>query len=585
MTYEGDAKTFDLVIRGGTIVDGLGGEPYVGDIAIADGVIRAIGAVDGPGDREIDATGLHVTPGFVDLHTHYDGQAIWSDRMTPSSAHGVTTAVMGNCGVGFAPCRPEDHDTLVDVMAGVEDIPGVVMVDGLPWTWETFPEFLDALDSRQRDIDVAAFLPHSPLRVYVMGRRGVDRELPTPEDLAMMRKLAEEAVRAGAVGFASSRLTLHKTAGGQPIPSYEAQHAEIEAIARGVDDAGGGLLQFVPDLMAGDYEGALKAVFDVAADVGLPVTFTLAIGNAGPPLHLDALRMVEKANAQAGPDGPLVTGQIFPRPIGLVLGLELSGNPFVMYPSYREIADLPLDERVARMRRPEVRKRILTDTPASDGHPLMFAAQAWDYMYPLGDPPNYEPSPQDSIGARARARGVDPLEEAYDRLLDDDGHAMLLVTLANFRDNSLDTVAELIQRDDIVLGLGDGGAHYGMICDASFPTYMLTHWVRDRPTGRLPLPQVIRELTSVPARIAGMADRGQLAVGYKADVNILDTAAMRLHRPTVKTDLPAGGRRLDQAAEGYVATIVSGEIVAEHGVPTAARPGRLVRGRQKAPTT
>ncbi|MFI2838755.1 amidohydrolase family protein [Mycolicibacterium sp. PDY-3] len=584
MTYEGDAKTFDLVIRGGTIVDGLGGEPYVGDIAIADGVIRAIGAVDAPGDREIDATGLHVTPGFVDLHTHYDGQAIWSDRMTPSSAHGVTTAVMGNCGVGFAPCRPEDHDTLVDVMAGVEDIPGVVMVDGLPWTWETFPEFLDALDSRQRDIDVAAFLPHSPLRVYVMGRRGVDRELPTPEDLAMMRKLAEEAVRAGAVGFASSRLTLHKTAGGQPIPSYEAQHAEIEAIARGVDDAGGGLLQFVPDLMAGDYEGALKAVFDVAADVGLPVTFTLAIGNAGPPLHLDALRMVEKANAQAGPDGPLVTGQIFPRPIGLVLGLELSGNPFVMYPSYREIADLPLDERVARMRRPEVRKRILTDTPASDGHPLMFAAQAWDYMYPLGDPPNYEPSPQDSIGARARARGVDPLEEAYDRLLDDDGHAMLLVTLANFRDNSLDTVAELIQRDDIVLGLGDGGAHYGMICDASFPTYMLTHWVRDRPTGRLPLPQVIRELTSVPARIAGMADRGQLAVGYKADVNILDTAAMRLHRPTVKADLPAGGRRLDQSAEGYVATIVSGEIVAEHGVPTAARPGRLVRGRQEAPT-
>ncbi len=585
MTYEGDAKTFDLVIRGGTIVDGLGGEPYVGDIAIADGAIRAIGVVDAPGDREIDATGLHVTPGFVDLHTHYDGQAIWSDRMTPSSAHGVTTAVMGNCGVGFAPCRPEDHDTLVDVMAGVEDIPGVVMVDGLPWTWETFPEFLDALDSRQRDIDVAAFLPHSPLRVYVMGRRGVDRELPTPEDLAMMRKLAEEAVRAGAVGFASSRLTLHKTAGGQPIPSYEAQHAEIEAIARGVDDAGGGLLQFVPDLMAGDYEGALKAVFDVAADVGLPVTFTLAIGNAGPPLHLDALRMVEKANAQAGPDGPLVTGQIFPRPIGLVLGLELSGNPFVMYPSYREIADLPLDERVARMRRPEVRKRILTDTPASDGHPLMFAAQAWDYMYPLGDPPNYEPSPQDSIGARARARGVDPLEEAYDRLLDDDVHAMLLVTLANFRDNSLDTVAELIQRDDIVLGLGDGGAHYGMICDASFPTYMLTHWVRDRPTGRLPLPQVIRELTSVPARIAGMADRGQLAVGYKADVNILDTAAMRLHRPTVKADLPAGGRRLDQSAEGYVATIVSGEIVAEHGVPTAARPGRLVRGRQKAPTT
>ncbi|OYN78734.1 N-acyl-D-amino-acid deacylase family protein [Mycolicibacterium sphagni] len=572
--------SYDLVIRNGTIVDGLGGEPFTGDVAVSDGVIVAVGAVDGSGTREIDATGLLVTPGFVDLHTHYDGQAIWSERMTPSSAHGVTTAVMGNCGVGFAPCRPEDHDVLVDVMAGVEDIPGVVMVDGLPWTWETFPEFLDALDSQRRDIDVAAFLPHSPLRVYVMGQRGVDRELPTAEDLTMMRKLAAEAIHAGALGFASSRLTIHKTAGGQPIPSYEAQYEEIEAIARGVDDAGGGLLQFVPDLMAGDYEGALSAVFDVASEVGLPVTFTLAIGNAGPPIHLDALRMVEKANANGGE----VTGQIFPRPIGLVLGLDLSGNPFVMYPAYREIADLPLAERVAEMRKPEVRERILNDKPASDGHPLMFAAQAWDYMYPLGDPPNYEPAAEDSVGARARARDVSPLEEAYDRLLDDDGHAMLLVTLANFRDNSLDTVAELIQRDDVVLGLGDGGAHYGMICDASFPTYMLTHWVRDRQSGRLSVERVIQELTSVPARIAGLADRGRLAVGYKADVNVIDAHAMRLHQPTVKSDLPAGGRRLDQTADGYVATIVAGEVIAENGVPTAARPGKLIRGRQPAPS-
>ncbi|HEX5142276.1 MAG TPA: amidohydrolase family protein [Mycobacterium sp.] len=572
--------TYDLLIRYGTIVDGMGGEPYRGDVAVQDGVIVEIGDVAGSARREIDATGLLVTPGFVDLHTHYDGQAIWSDRMTPSSAHGVTTAVMGNCGVGFAPCRAEDHDVLVDVMAGVEDIPGVVMVDGLPWDWETFPEFLDAVDAGQRDIDVAAFLPHSPLRVYVMGQRGVEREPATPEDLALMRKLAAEAVRAGALGFASSRLTLHKTAGGQPIPSYEAAYDEIEAIARGVDDAGGGLLQFVPDLMAGDYEGALAAVFDVAAEVGLPVTFTLAIGNAGPPIHLDALTMVEKANANGGD----VTGQIFPRPIGLVLGLDLSGNPFVMYPSYREIATLPLAERVAEMRKPEVRQRILDDKPASDGHPLMFAAQAWDYMYPLGDPPNYEPSPQDSIGARAAARGVDPREEAYDRLLDDDGHAMLLVTLANFRDGSLDTVAELIQREDVVLGLGDGGAHYGMICDASFPTYLLTHWVRDRPTGRLTTARVIRELTSVPARIAGLADRGRIALGYKADLNVIDADAMRLHRPVVRADLPAGGRRLDQGADGYVATIVAGEVIAENGSPTDARPGKLVRGRQPAPT-
>jgi N-acyl-D-aspartate/D-glutamate deacylase len=569
----------DLVIRNGTVVDGSGGDPYVGDVAVTAGVITAVGTVSGVGSREIDATGLLVTPGFVDLHTHYDGQAIWSDRMTPSSAHGVTTAVMGNCGVGFAPCRPADHETLVDVMAGVEDIPGVVMVDGLPWTWETFPEFLDALDARRRDIDVAAFLPHSPLRVYVMGRRGVDREPATPEDLSQMRKLAAEAIQVGALGFASSRLTIHKTESGQPIPSYDAGHDEIEAIALGVKDAGGGLIQFVPDLLAADYEGALQAVFDVAADVGLPVTFTLAIGNAGPALHLDALRMVEKANA----DGGQITAQIFPRPIGLVIGLQLSGNPFITYPSYRAIEGLPLAERVAEMRKPEVRERILNDTPADDGHPLMFAVQAWDYIFPLGDPPNYEPDPSDSIAARAAARGVSPLEEAYDRLLDDDGHAMLLVTLANFRDGSLDTVADLIRRDDVVLGLGDGGAHYGMICDASFPTYMLTHWVRDRATGRLGVAEAVRELTTVPARVAGLADRGRIAIGYKADLNVIDHQALRLHKPTVAHDLPAGGRRLDQTADGYVATIVSGEIIAERGVPTAARPGKLIRGRQPAP--
>jgi len=575
--------TYDLVIRNGTIVDGLGSEPYRGDVAVNDGHIAAVGSVTGTGVREIDATGMLVTPGFVDLHTHYDGQAIWSDRLTPSSAHGVTTAVMGNCGVGFAPCRPEDHDVLVDVMAGVEDIPGVVMVDGLPWHWETFPEFLDTVAAGRRDIDVAAFLPHSPLRVYAMGQRGVDREAATPEDLALMRKLAAEAVHAGALGFASSRFTLHKTQSGQPIPSYDADYAEIDAIARGVDDAGGGLIQFVPDLVAGDYEAALQTVFDVAADVGLPVTFTLAIGNAGEPYFLDALTMVEKANQNAGADNPMVSAQIFPRPIGLVLGLELSGNPFVMYPSYREIAGLPLAERVAEMRKPEVRQRILSDKPASDGHPLMFAAQAWNYMYPLGDPPNYEPAPSDSIGGRARARGVNPAEEAYDRLLDDGGHALLLVALANFRDNSLDTVAELIRREDVVLGLGDGGAHYGMICDASFPTYLLTHWARDRSSGRLSQAEAVRQLTSVPARVAGLHDRGRIAVGYKADVNVIDADRLRLHKPVVTHDLPAGGRRLDQTADGYIATIVSGEIIAENGVPTSARPGRLVRGRQSAP--
>ena len=570
--------SYDLVIRNGTIVDGLGGAPFTGDVAVTGGVIATVGVVDGPGAREIDATGLLVTPGFVDLHTHYDGQAIWSDRLTPSSAHGVTTALMGNCGVGFAPCRPADHDVLVDVMAGVEDIPGVVMTDGLPWDWETFPQYLDALDSRRRDIDVAAYLPHSPLRVYVMGQRGADREPATAEDLALMRKLAAEAIEVGALGVSSSRFAFHKTGSGAPIPTYGAAYEEISAIANGVADAGGGLLQFIPDIAAGGYEGVLQEVFEAANDAGLAVTFTLTTGNSGAPIWPEAVNLVEKFNAAGGD----ITAQVFARPIGLVIGLELTANPFVLYPSYQQIADLPLEQRVAEMRKPEVRARILADKPG-EGHPFMYFAQSWQWMFPLTEPANYEPAADQSILARARARGVSPLEEAYDRLLDEDGHAMMLVALANFENNSLDTVGELIRRDDVVLGLGDGGAHYGMICDASYPTFLLAHWARDRESGRLSVAEAVRQLTSVPARVAGLADRGRIAVGYKADLNVIDHAGLTLHRPVIAHDLPAGGRRLDQTADGYVATIVSGEVIAENGVPTAARPGRLVRGRQAAP--
>ncbi|MGD1255189.1 N-acyl-D-amino-acid deacylase family protein [Mycobacterium seoulense] len=574
--------TYDLIIRNGTIVDGLGGEPFVGDVAVAEGVIKKVGPVGNvngeTAHREIDAAGLLVTPGFVDLHTHYDGQSIWSERLTPSSAHGVTTVVMGNCGVGFAPCRQEDHDVLVDVMAGVEDIPGVVMTDGLPWTWETFPEYLDALDAGRRDIDVAAYLPHSPLRVYVMGERGANREPATAEDLARMRALAKEAIEVGALGFASSRLTIHKTESGSPIPSYDAAREEIEEIARGVVDGGGGLLQFVPDIPAGGYEPVLQMVFDVAEDVGLPLTFTLVVANAGDPTWPDAITMIEKANAAGGD----ITAQLLPRPIGLIIGLQLSANPFVLYPSYREIAHLPLAERVAEMRKPEVRARILADKPGV-GHPILYVAQMWDWIFPLGDTPDYEPDPTTSIGARARARGVDPMEEAYDRLLDDEGRAMLLVATSNLQGNSLDTVGELLHREDVVLGLGDGGAHYGMICDASYSTYFLAHWARDRKSGRFSVPEAVRELTSVPARIAGLGDRGRIAVGYKADLNVIDHAALRLHKPVISYDLPAGGRRLDQTADGYVATIVAGEVIAENGVPTEARPGKLVRGRRPRP--
>jgi len=571
--------TYDLVIRNGTIVDGVGAEPFRGDIAVSDGVIVAVGTVDTPGDREIDATGLLVTPGFVDLHTHYDGQAIWSDRLSPSSSHGVTTALMGNCGVGFAPCRAEDHDVLVDVMAGVEDMPGVVMTDGLPWNWETFPEYLDALEARRRDIDIAAYLPHSPLRVYVMGQRGADCEPATPEDLALMRKLAAEAIDVGALGVSSSRFAFHKTGSGAPIPTYDAAYDEIAAIVSGVADAGGGLLQFIPDIPAGGYERVLQQVFEAAADAGVPVTFTLTTGNSGDPIWPGALNLIEKYNAA----GAEITAQVFARPIGLVIGLELTANPFVLYPSYQEIAHLPLAQRVAEMRKPDVRARILADTPGQ-GHPFMYFAQSWEWMFPLTDPANYEPPATDSILARARARGISPLEEAYDRLLDDDGQAMMLVALANFENNSLDTVGELIRRDDVVLGLGDGGAHYGMICDASYPTFVLAHWARDRASGRLSVAEAVRLMTSVPAKVAGLADRGRIALGYKADLNVIDHAGLTLHKPVITHDLPAGGRRLDQRADGYVATIVSGEVIAHNGVPTSARPGRLIRGRQAAPT-
>ena len=570
--------SYDLVVRNGTVVDGLGGEPYRGDVAVSGGVIVAVGTVDTTGTREIDATGLLVTPGFVDLHTHYDGQAIWSERMSPSSSHGVTTALMGNCGVGFAPCRAEDHEVLVDVMAGVEDIPGVVMTDGLPWDWETFPQYLDALDSRHRDIDIAAYLPHSPLRVYVMGKRGADCEPATTEDLALMRKLAAEAIEVGALGVSSSRFAFHKTGSGAPIPSYDAAYAEIAAIVGGVADAGGGLLQFIPDIPAGGYERVLQQVFEAASDAHVPVTFTLTTGNSGDPIWSGAVNLIEKFNAA----GAEITAQVFARPIGLVIGLELTANPFALYPSYQEIADLPLDQRVAQMRKPEVRARILADKPG-EGHPFMYFAQAWEWMFPFTEPANYEPAAQDSILARAQARGVSPLDEAYDRLLDDDGRAMMLVALANFENNSLDTVGELIRRDDVVLGLGDGGAHYGMICDASYPTFVLAHWARDRPTGRLSVAEAVRLLTSVPARVAGLADRGRIAVGYKADLNVIDHAGLTLHKPVITHDLPAGGRRLDQTADGYVATIVSGEVIATDGVPTSARPGRLIRGRQAAP--
>jgi N-acyl-D-amino-acid deacylase len=571
--------SYDLIIRNGLVADGGGGGLYVADVAIRDGRIAKIGKISDTAPEEIDATGKLVTPGFVDIHTHYDGQAIWSDQLNPSSSHGVTTVVVGNCGVGFAPCRPADHELLIKVMEGVEDIPGAVMAEGLPWNWETFPEYLDALDANPRDIDVAAYLPHSPLRVYAMGERGANREPATEEDRAKMRALAREAIEAGAVGFASSRQFIHRTKAGEQIPTFDADRAELEAIAQGLGDAGAGVVQLVLNTPFQSWDSELRLLRGVARASGRPATFSMGASNSGPDtVWKQALAIVDDANTA----GEVVSAQVFPRPIGMVTGHELSVNPFVLCPSYQALARLGHAAKLAELRKPDVRARLIAEPPA-EGHPLAHIGRNWDWMFPFGDPPNYEPPLETSIAAQARTRGLSPEEVAYDYLLGDHGAAKLYVALGNFQDGKLDAVLELMKHKHTVVGLGDGGAHYGVICDASFPTFMLTYWTRDRAGEQLPLAAAVRALSHEPAQTLGLKDRGLVKEGYKADLNVIDYARLALHAPEIKYDLPAGGRRLDQGATGYDATIVSGRVIRRGDRATGVLPGRLVRGSQAAP--
>ena len=574
------SKQYDLVIRGGLVVDGTGEEPFVADVAVKDGRIAFVGPDAGAGAEEIDAGGRIVTPGFVDVHTHYDGQAIWSNRLSPSSSHGVTTVVAGNCGVGFAPCRTEDHARLISVMEGVEDIPGVVMADGLPWDWETFPEYLDALDARARDIDIAVYLPHSPLRVYVMGERGAQREPATGEDLAKMRSLVREAVEAGALGVATSRVLFHRTSAGDMIPSYDAGYSEIDALTGGLADAGSGIFQIVLDLPQQGWRETLEPLVATVAQSGRPATFTLGAGNDGPPTWREALDTVSEANAKGHP----ISAQVLPRPVGLLAGLDLSINPFCLCPSFAAIANLPHDEKLAALRDPAVRSRLLTETP-EEGHPLAMISRRWEWMFPFAGTPRYDPSPESSIAAIAKARGLSPEEVAYDCLLEDDGHAFLFNALGNFHEGRMDAIHEMLSHPHAILGLGDGGAHYGSICDASYPTFFLTYWMRDNEGSGFSLPRAIRMLSHDPARAVGLLDRGLLRPGYKADLNVIDLDRLTLHMPVIRNDLPAGGRRLDQEATGYVATIVSGTVIRRDDTPGADLPGRLVRGAKAAPQT
>ena len=573
-------ENWDLVIRGGRVIDGRGGASVLADIAIRDGLIARVGEITGTGTKEIDAEGLVVAPGFVDIHTHYNGLATWDDRLAPSSWHGVTTVVTGNCGVGFAPCRPEDHDMLIRLMEGVEDIPGAVLDEGLSWDWETFPQFMDAIDARPHDIDLAVQLPHGPLRVYVMGERAARLERATPEDIEGMAAIAREAMDAGAIGFSTSRTLNHRTSDGHPTPSLKATEDELLGIATALSEADRGVLQFVSDFK--DLETELAMLENLSRSSGRPLSVSLAQSDAGPDNWRGLLRWLHDANER----GVALSAQVAGRPVGLMLSFDATLNPFIGVESYRPVSKLPFDEKIAALRRPELRQAILDDVALGRVAPATKGLLRFEKTFILGSPPDYEQDPSQSIGAQADRAGIDAAGLVYDRLLESGGRTFLYYPFLNYAEGSLDASLEMMKDDLTVLGLGDGGAHLGSICDASFTTHMVTHWTRDRSRGeRLPLETVIKWHSRDTARAVGLCDRGLLEPGYKADVIIFDYEALQLHEPAMVRDLPAGGGRLMQGADGYRYTIVSGEITYRDGEPTGALPGRLVRGVQAEPAS
>ncbi len=566
----------DVIIRNGSVIDGTGAPRRVADIAISDGVITQVGVVTGSATQSIDADGLVVTPGFVDIHTHYDGQATWDERLIPSTWHGVTTVVTGNCGVGFAPVRPADHQRLIELMEGVEDIPGAALHEGLPWNWQSFPEFLDALVDRRYDADLAVQVPHAPLRLNVMGERGAAREPATPDDIERMATLAAEAITAGALGFTTSRTLNHRTSKGEPTPTLTASADELVGIARAIGATGQGVLQLVSDFADVDAEFDLCRQMALAS--GRPLSFSL-LQTRGEDWRRQ-LELLTEANAA----GLTMRGQVAPRAVGILLGLQCTLNPFLGNAVYRQIADRPLEEQVAIMGDPSFKAKVLEAAEAKAGAgKRQQGLENMSNVFQLGDPPNYEPDPSDSIERRAGAAARDPLDLAYDLLLENDGHAFLYLPLLNYADGNLDAAREMLVHPHTVLGLSDGGAHVGTICDASFPTTLLTHWGRDRSEGRVELPFLVHRQTQATARTVGLLDRGVLAPRYRADINVIDLDALTNLPPTMRYDLPAGGKRLLQGAHGYVATLVAGHVTYERGEPTDALPGRLVRGPRSAP--
>lgn len=580
---------YDVKIEGGTIVDGTGTTPVRGDVAIANGRIVAVGHCPGSAKHSIDAGGALVTPGFVDIHTHYDGQVSWDDTLAPSVFHGVTTAVMGSCGVGFAPVHDDDHQALVELMEGVEDIPGSALAIGLTWGWRTFEEYMAKIDSFAHAIDFGVQVPHDAVRMYVMRERATAHELSTDDDIARMREIVRNAVLAGAVGFSTGRSDQHRTARGQPTPASEASRRELCGIAEAFVGLDHGVLQVVSDfdcLVTNDnFHSEFDAIEAMAAAAdGHRTSISLMQRDQSPEQWRWILERAEKASAKGIP----MRVQVAPRPIGVLLGLEATFHPFIGYPSYKTIAALPLAERVARMRDPEFRARMLaekTDRVAGDGSSLPpladhllarldFLAQR---IYRLGSKPDYEPDPRTCIAAIAAGSGRNALETIYDAMLEDDGRALLYFPLYNFTGVNLEVVREMLHHPLALPGLSDGGAHVGTICDASFPTYLLMHWGRDRERGRMPIERLVKMQTHDTATFVGMHDRGTLTVGKRADVNVIDLGALGLPPPHMVADLPGGSRRLMQHATGYRATLVNGSLVVDNGRLTEARPGRLAR--------
>ncbi len=566
---------FDLVIRGGTVVDGTGRVPVEADVGVSGNKITQVGRIAGRGAEEIDAKGKLVTPGFVDIHTHYDAQAVWDSHLTPSSNHGITTAVMGNCGVGFAPCRPADRERLIELMEGVEDIPGAVMHEGLKWEWESFGEYLTALERRQRDMDICALLPHAAVRVFVMGERALQLENANQADIAQMRQIAAEAMRQGAFGFSTSRSLSHKTLKGDPTPTLRAQEDELTGIAMGMKDAGSGMLEMVSE-WAPDHNAEFAMLRRVVEACQRPAVFTLTQRHARPEVWRDLLAGADQAKR----DGLSIRPVVAPRAIGVLLGLTGSQNPFAGCRTYMKIAHLPVADRVAEMRKPEVKAAILSEDPKEGNTFPLFHRLSFDYMFRFGNPPNYLPKKENSFAAEAARRGITPEEIAYDALLEDDGNAFIYLTLSNYAYGDLRMSETLLGNPNTIMGLGDGGAHVAFILDAGYQTWLLTHWGRDQK--RWDVAELVRRLTSDTARAAGLLDRGVIAAGMKADLNVIDWDRLGAGAPYVVNDLPAGGKRLMQKVTGYDTTILSGHITFRGGEPTGDLPGKLVRGPQAA---